>query len=166
MSLPSISTIAIKSLGALTLAFALLTPAPARADSDDVLSMQYADLPKAWTRERGRDQGESMFPPKYRAGCARVSFIVERTGKISTIKVLGTYPDTIFGDVVRDMLKSWRFQPTAINAQRMPVYTEHTFVMVAPKADRVIGSNRREKISPTRVANQCALDSLRRAQEP
>jgi hypothetical protein len=139
----------------------LLVPASVRCAEDEVISVGYADLPKLWTQVRGNTRGDLVFPAKYRVGCARFSFIVEADGAVSTIKILGTFPDSEFGLVAERMLKQWRFEATALNAERTPAYTEHTMVWVAPGADRVLGSNRREKISPNRVANQCALASMR-----
>lgn len=146
------------------LAAALLLAAPAHAADDEVLSVTYENLPKVWTRVAGRDEGELRFPAKYRAGCARFSFIVEADGRTSSFQMLGTFPNFEFGDAAREMVEGWRFEPTPLNAERLPAYTEHTVVFVAPGADRVLGSNRREKISPRAVANQCMLDSMHRAQ--
>jgi hypothetical protein len=144
------------------LATVLLTAgAPTRAADDEVLSVRFDELPKVWTRVAGRDEAELDFPAKYRAGCARFSFIVEADGRTSSFKLLGTFPNFEFGDGARDMVEGWRFEPTTLNAERLPAYTEHTVVFVAPGADRVIGSNRREKISPSAVALQCMLDSAR-----
>lgn len=131
--------------------------------SDEVLSVAFENLPKVWKRVAGRDFGEFDFPAKYRAGCARFSFIVETDGTVSSFKLLGTFPNFEFGEAAREMVADWRFEPMPLNAERLPAYTEHTVVFVAPSADRVIGSNRREKISPQRVANQCMLASMREA---
>lgn len=148
---------------AILLAVALVIPARPAFASDEVLSVAFENLPKVWRRVAGRDEGELRFPAKYRAGCARFSFIVEADGRTSSFKLLGTFPNFEFGDVAREMIEDWRFEPTALNAERLPAYTEHTMVFVAARADRVLGSNRREKISPQAVANQCMLDALRRS---
>jgi hypothetical protein len=145
-------------------AVALVVPAaPSGAAADEVLSVAFENLPKVWRRVAGRDEGELRFPAKFRAGCARFSFIVEADGRTSSFQLLGTFPNFEFGDAAREMVEDWRFEPTALNAERVPAYTEHTMVFVAPRADRVLGSNRREKISPQAVANQCMLDALRRS---
>jgi hypothetical protein len=145
------------------LAAAAAVDADPAAASDDVLSVSFENLPKVWTRVAGRDEGELRFPAKYRAGCARFSFIVESDGSVSSFRRFGTFPNFEFADAAQAMVEGWRFEPTPLNAERLPAYTEHTVVFVAPSADRVIGSNRREKISPQAVANQCMLDSLRRS---
>jgi hypothetical protein len=137
---------------------------PSRAADDEILSVTFTELPKIWKRVAGTDEGELRFPAKYRAGCARFSFIVEADGTVSSFKRLGTFPNFEFADAAQGMVEGWRFEPTELNAERLPAYTEHTVVFVAPGADRVIGSNRREKISPQAVANQCMLDSLRRSE--
>lgn len=140
----------------------LLAAGPLTA-SDEVLSVSFENLPKVWKRVAGSDEGELRFPAKYRAGCARFSFIVESDGSVSSFKRLGTFPNFEFGDAAQAMVEGWRFEPTPLNAERLAAYTEHTVVFVAPSADRVIGSNRREKISPQAVANQCMFESLRRS---
>jgi len=141
------------------IAFALLlaiplAPAFAGSADDDIIAVEYAELPKLWTQVGGDTPGESDFSLRYKAGCARLTFIVEASGTLSTIRILGTFPDDEFGDIAEGMLKSWRFEPTELNAERVPAFTEHTIVWVAPGAERPVG-NRSEKISPEAVAKEC-----------
>ena len=143
----------------------LLATSAALAADDEVIAVDYDDLPKLWKRVAGSNDGELIFPPKYRAGCARFSFIVEANGQVSTFKVLGSFPDFEFGEIARKTSKRWRYEPTTLNKDRTPAYTETTIVWVAPGADRVLGSNRREKIDPVAVRNQCMLASLRQQLE-
>lgn len=143
----------------LALASSFVAPVAHAAD-DEIIAVDFTELPKLWKRVGGSNTGELLFPPKYRAGCARFSFIVESNGEVSTIKVLGSFPDFEFGEVARKMVKRWRYEATPLNKDRMPAYTEYNMVFVAPHADRVLGSNRREKIDKAAVANQCMLRSM------
>lgn len=138
----------------------LFASSTALGADDEIIAVGIDDLPKIWTRVAGNFNGDGIFPNRYRAGCARFSFIVEANGEVSSFKVLGTFPDSEFGEITRRVAKSWRFEPTALNKARTPAYTEHTIVWVKPGADKVLGSNRKAKISPDAVRNQCMLASM------
>lgn len=135
-------------------ATSLLAPV-ARAADDDILAVDYKDLPKLWTQVSGTVRGESDFPLKYRGGCARFSFIVEKNGQVSTIKMISAFPGSDFADIATRMIKRWRFEPTALNKARTPAYTEQIVVFVQPGAEKVLGSNRRAKIDKDAIAQQC-----------
>jgi TonB family protein len=132
----------------------------AAADDDEVLAINPQDLPKLWTKTSGAREGEAFRGLKYRAGCAAVGFIVEPNGKLNDIKVLRAWPDAGFGDAAIDMYKSWRFEPTTMNKDRMAVYTIHTVIFQVPGAEKVLGSNRRARLDPDAIAARCAVDSV------
>ena len=137
-----------------------LASGPARASEDEILAINAVDLPKLWTKTSGVSVGEALGRMKYRAGCAAVSYIVESTGVMSSIKVLRSWPDSGFGIATENMLKAWRFEPTAANRARQPVYTVELFLMTIPGAEMDTGSRIKKKIDPDAIAGYCAVESM------
>jgi outer membrane biosynthesis protein TonB len=56
-------------------------------------------------------------------GCAAVSFVVEKDGRTSTIKVQRVVPDGDLSKVAYSMAKNMRFEPTVSNAGRSRVFS-------------------------------------------
>ncbi len=142
-------------------ALVLLAGGGASAQSDEILAIQAEDLPKVWTRTRGDSEGEYYGRLKYRAGCATVSYIIESNGVTSTLKVLKAWPNEQFGEVTSDMLREWRFEPTAGNPRREAVYLVQTFTSAISQAGDELGSHLKRKIDPQQIANNCVIRGVK-----
>ena len=129
----------------------------AHASDDDIIAVQYSDLPKLWRQVAGKTEAPPMVTRDYRAGCARFSFIVEQNGGVSTFKVLGTFPEPEYGDMARKLVEHWRFEPTALNRQAVPAYTEHTLVWVSTGLEQPLGTHLREPFDRDGLAAQCMV---------
>lgn len=152
------------STRALALVLVALPLAGIAAD-DDLIAVAYENLPKLWTRVAGSTTNTAAIMHTYRAGCARFSFVVEKNGEVSSFRVLGAWPESAYGDVAAKLVRFWRFEPTALNKQRLPVYTEHTLVWIEPGYERPLGTNTRAKVDRDGIAAQCMLVSMNRARD-
>src|SRR6185312_1284358 len=63
--------------------------------------------------------GRNMNQP----GCAAVSFVVEKNGTTSTIKVQRVVPDGDLGKVAKSVASGLRFEATAVNAGKDRVFS-------------------------------------------
>lgn len=150
------------AVAALVLLAILSTPAAvaAAASDDDLLAVSPDELPKIWRRVRGYDIADTTIASNWRAGCVAVSFIVERNGEPGDVRVLRAWPDTGFGDAVVRMIRTWRFEATDLNADRVAAYTVMNIVMSRADSRRRLGSNVPVAIDESEVAVRCAVDGL------
>lgn len=136
------------------------------AQDDELLAVSEADLPALWTRSDGDLRGEIFLGSRYRAGCTSVSLVIEANGTISNVKVLRAWPDTEFGDMTTRMLRSWRYEPTALNADREAVFTTLTFVHRMPDAERRLGSNLPAQLDYAEIGANCVVEEMRFGDKP
>lgn len=148
-------------LAALMLAGTIaIVPQAAAGEDEEILAVSPDELPKIWRRVRGYDITDTTIASNWRAGCVAVSFIVERNGEPGDVRVLRAWPDTGFGDAVVRMLRTWRFEPTDLNADRLAAYTVMNIVLTRPDAQRRLGSKVPVAIDESSVAAQCAVDGI------
>lgn len=90
--------------------------------------------------------GRNMDQP----GCATVSFVVEKNGTTSTIKVQRVVPEGDLGKVAKSVAAGLRFDPTAVNAGRSRVFSWLIFPFNLPK----------DPAARTAVMKQCQIDRI------
>ena len=90
--------------------------------------------------------GRNMNQP----GCAAVSFVVEKNGTTSTIKVQRVVPDGDLGKVAKSVASGLRFDATAVNAGKDRVFSWLIFPFNLPQ----------DPAARTAVMKQCQIESL------
>ena len=83
-------------------------------------------------------------------GCAAVSFVVEKDGRTSTIKVQRVVPAGDLAKVATSMASNMRFEPTVTNSGRDRVFSWLIFPFNAPT----------DPAARTAVMKQCQIDKL------
>jgi len=83
-------------------------------------------------------------------GCAAVSFVVEKDGRTSTIKVQRVVPAGDLAKVATSMASNMRFEPTVTNSGRDRVFSWLIFPFNAPT----------DPAARTAVMQQCQIDKL------
>jgi hypothetical protein len=83
-------------------------------------------------------------------GCAAVSFVVEKDGSTSTIKVQRVVPQGDLAKIAQSMAKNIRFEPTLSNAGRDRVFSWLIFPFNLPQ----------DAAARTAVMQQCQIDKL------
>ncbi|HEU4663619.1 MAG TPA: energy transducer TonB [Dokdonella sp.] len=83
-------------------------------------------------------------------GCAAVSFVVEKDGHTSTIRVQRVVPAGDLAKVATSMATNMRFEPTVTNAGRDRVFSWLIFPFNAPT----------DPAARTAVMKQCQIDRL------
>ena len=90
--------------------------------------------------------GRNMNQP----GCATVSFVVEKNGTTSMIKVQRVVPEGDLGKVAKSVAAGLRFEATALNAGKDRVFSWLIFPFNLPSAPA----------ARTAVMNQCFMKKL------
>jgi outer membrane biosynthesis protein TonB len=83
-------------------------------------------------------------------GCAAVSFVVEKDGSTSTIKVQRVVPKGDLAKIAESMARNIRFEPTVSNAGRDRVFSWLIFPFNLPQ----------DTAARTAVMQQCQIDKL------
>ena len=83
-------------------------------------------------------------------GCAAVSFVVEKDGSTSAIKVQRVVPQGDLAKIAESMAKNMRFEPSVSNAGRDRVFSWLIFPFNLPQ----------EAAARTAVMQQCQIDKL------
>jgi outer membrane biosynthesis protein TonB len=83
-------------------------------------------------------------------GCAAVSFVVEKDGSTSTIKVQRVVPQGDLAKIAESMAKNMRFEPTLSNAGKDRVFSWLIFPFNLPQ----------DTAARTAVMQQCQIDKL------
>ena len=83
-------------------------------------------------------------------GCAAVSFVVEKDGSTSTIKVQRVVPAGDLTKIAESMAKNMRFEPTVSNAGKDRVFSWLIFPFNLPQ----------DPAARTAVMQQCQIDKL------
>ena len=83
-------------------------------------------------------------------GCAAVSFVVEKDGSTSTIKVQRVIPAGDLAGIATSMAKNMRFEPTVSNAGRDRVFSWLIFPFNLPEAPA----------ERTAVMQQCHIEKV------
>ena len=83
-------------------------------------------------------------------GCAAVSFVVEKDGSTSTIKVQHVVPQGDLARIALSMAKNMRFEPTVSNAGKDRVFSWLIFPFNLPQ----------DAAARTAVMQQCQIDKL------
>ena len=91
--------------------------------------------------------GKGMDQP----GCATVSFVVEKNGKASHIKVQKVFPPGDLGDVAASAVASLEFEPTIANAGRDRVFSSLIFPFNLPP----------DPAARKEVMQNCVIEPLR-----
>ena len=92
------------------------------------------------------NSGRNMNQP----GCATVSFVVEKNGTTSTIKVQRVVPEGDLGKVAKSVAAGLRFEATALNAGKDRVFSWLIFPFNLPK----------DPAARTAVMKQCQIDRI------
>jgi hypothetical protein len=90
--------------------------------------------------------GRNMNQP----GCATVSFVVEKNGTTSTIKVQRVVPEGDLGKVAKSVAAGLRFEATALNAGKDRVFSWLIFPFNLPA----------DPAARTAVMKQCQIDRI------
>ena len=90
--------------------------------------------------------GRNMNQP----GCATVSFVVEKNGTTSTIKVQRVVPDGDLGKVAKSVAAGLHFEATALNAGKDRVFSWLIFPFNLPA----------DAAGRTAVMKQCQIDRI------
>jgi hypothetical protein len=90
--------------------------------------------------------GRNMNQP----GCAAVSFVVEKNGTTSTIKVQRVVPDGDLGKVAKSVASGLRFEATAVNAGKDRVFSWLIFPFNLPS----------DPATRTAVMKECQIDRI------
>jgi hypothetical protein len=90
--------------------------------------------------------GRNMNQP----GCAAVSFVIEKDGKTSTIKVQRVVPEGDLGKVAKSVAAGLHFEATAHNAGKDRVFSWLIFPFNLPA----------DPAARTAVMKQCVIDKL------
>lgn len=90
--------------------------------------------------------GRNMNQP----GCATVSFVIEKNGTTSAIKVQRVVPDGDLGKIARSVAAGLHFEATALNAGKDRVFSWLIFPFNLPA----------EPAARTAVMQQCVIDKL------
>jgi len=83
-------------------------------------------------------------------GCAAVSFVVEKDGSTSAIKVQRVVPQGDLAKIAESMAKNMRFEPSVSNAGRDRVFSWLIFPFNLPQ----------DAAARTAVMQQCQIDKL------
>jgi len=83
-------------------------------------------------------------------GCAAVSFVVEKDGSTSTIKVQRVVPEGDLARIAHSMAKNLRFEPTVSNAGRDRVFSWLIFPFNLPQ----------DPAARSAILQQCQIDRL------
>jgi hypothetical protein len=93
--------------------------------------------------------------------CAAVSFLVERNGTTSTIKVRRVVPDGDLGKVAASAVAHMQFKSTDKNAERKRVFTYLVFPFNLPDASSPDPTLRKQQLAQRQqVLDQCKLEPL------
>jgi hypothetical protein len=90
--------------------------------------------------------GRNMNQP----GCATVSFVVEKNGTTSTIRVQRVVPEGDLGKVAKSVAAGLRFEATALNAGKDRVFSWLIFPFNLPQ----------DPAARTAVMKQCQIDRI------
>jgi len=90
--------------------------------------------------------GRNMNQP----GCATVSFVVEKNGTTSTIKVQRVVPEGDLGKVAKSVAAGLHFEATALNAGKDRVFSWLIFPFNLPS----------DPAARTAVMKQCQIDKI------
>lgn len=90
--------------------------------------------------------GRNMNQP----GCAAVSFVIEKNGSTSTIKVQRVVPDGDLGKVAKSVAANLHFEATAVNAGKDRVFSWLIFPFNLPA----------DKAGQTAVMQKCLIEKL------
>jgi hypothetical protein len=84
-------------------------------------------------------------------GCATVSFVVEKSGRTSTVKVQKVEPPGDLGGVAASAAASLEFEPTVTNAARDRVFSSLIFPFNLPA----------DPAARTAIMQKCVIEPLR-----
>ena len=133
----------------------LIAPLVASAQSMDQSPprvIQTEQLSKYWTMSNTSvdaevpNFGRNMNQP----GCATVSFVIEKTGTTSNVKVQRVVPDGDLGKVAKSVAASLHFEATALNAGKDRVFSWLIFPFNLPA----------DPAARTAVMQQCYVEKL------
>lgn len=132
------------ALAVSTAAFAQST-LPPRVVAADKLA-QYWAMDVSSVQADAPNYGKNVHEP----GCATVSFVVEKDGSTSTVKVQKVDPEGDLGKVAASAAGNLRFEPTLSNSGRERVFSWLIFPFNLPP----------DPAARTAVMQRCAVDKL------
>jgi hypothetical protein len=139
----------------IVIAAILIAPVVASAQSMDQTPprvIQTDQLAKYWTMSNTTvdaevpNYGRNMNQP----GCATVSFVIEKNGTTSNVKVQRVVPDGDLGKVAKSVAAGLRFEATALNAGKDRVFSWLIFPFNLPS----------DPAARTEVMKQCYVEKL------
>ncbi len=148
------------SFRALALGFAvfsgLLTSAAYAAERPHLVQVE--DLLKWWVATYAGDaqvpsSGKNLTTPT----CAAVSFLINRGGTISDVKLEKIVPEGDLGQVAVNSIRALHYVAAAQNIGRDPVYTYQIMLFNAPD----VKANPGLFAEKQRIYNQCKLDDFK-----
>jgi TonB family protein len=99
---------------------------------DELLLLEPADVTKLWTPVQEVLHLRESEPFRFDQGCAAVSFVIESDGRTSNVKVLRSVPHRSVGRLAREAVRRTRYEPSARNEARTPVFTYITVTFRPP----------------------------------
>ena len=119
------------ALSLLTLHAALAGATPTvelKAAEDEVLVVAEKELPRLWKYTRGRmPTFDRQRLREHGHACVTLGFVIERSGRPSTIRVLKASPPGVFDAAAIATLRKVRYTPGPANHARAPVYSTITY---------------------------------------
>lgn len=119
--------------------------APPRVVIADKLANYWA-LDASSIEANAPNYGKNIEQP----GCATVSFVVEKDGSTSTVKVQRVAPEGDLGQIAASAARSMRFVATVRNAERARVFSWLIFPFNLPS----------DPAARTAVMQRCAIETL------
>ena len=145
-------TTTILALLVLHAAIAGATPTvDANVAADEVLVVADTELSKLWKYTRGRPPAfDHRLLRKHGHACVTLGFVIERSGRPSTIRVLKASPPDVFDATAISTLRKARYKPGPANEARTPVYSTITYA-----AFRDVGGKPEREAA--RIVSQCDM---------
>lgn len=137
----------------LAVAFALACAAPAAAQSVAPVRVVKPDnLARYWVMVNASIEADvpNIARNISSPGCAAVSFVVEKDGSTSTIKVQHLVPQGDLAGIATSMAKNMRFEPSLSNAGRDRVFSWLIFPFNLPS----------DPAARTAVMQQCHIEKI------
>jgi hypothetical protein len=143
--MPRVIVIAVFLIAPVVASAQSMDQSPPRVIQTDQLS-KYWSMSNTTVDAEVPNYGRNMNQP----GCATVSFVIEKNGTTSNVKVQRVVPEGDLGKVAKSVATSLRFEATALNAGKDRVFSWLIFPFNLPA----------EPAARTEVMKQCYVEKL------
>jgi hypothetical protein len=143
--MPRVIVIAVFLIAPVVASAQSMDQSPPRVIQTDQLS-KYWSMSNTTVDAEVPNYGRNMNQP----GCATVSFVIEKNGTTSNVKVQRVVPEGDLGKVAKSVAASLRFEATALNAGKDRVFSWLIFPFNLPA----------DPAARTEVMKQCYVEKL------